>query len=145
MERSVKRHRGRRAAVVAVLAGAFVAGTAASAFAITGSGSTGPLSTTGASLTSGYIYWNPNGVNHGAMEVSGYLNDTKGDSNSVYMKGKVEGYSYTTLWNNYNGHGTSVWGDYYVYDPQATESTYGNIGVCRNGITDNCTTQSETR
>lgn len=145
MEWSVKRHRGRRIAIVAVLAAAFVAGTAVSAYAITGDGSTGAISTTGASFTSGYIYWWPSGVNHGAMEVQGNLSDTLGDSDSVYIKAQVEGYGYATLWNNKNGHGTTVTGDYYAYDYQSIETDYGTIGVCRNGIIDNCSYQSESR
>ena len=143
MERHARRHGVRRVVAVTVLAGAFILGTAASAFAITGNGPVS-ISTTGASF-SGNIYWYANGVNHGGMDVYGNLKDTLADSNSVYMKGRVSGYSYTTLWNNYNGAGSTVYGDKVVYDPQATMVSYGYISVCRNGILDNCYEQYEHR
>ncbi|MFF0441311.1 hypothetical protein ACFYST_18590 [Kitasatospora sp. NPDC004614] len=89
----------------------------------------------------GNVYWWASGSNHGGMEVSGNLNDTSADDNSVKAEAKVSGYGYTQIGTNSGGSGTSVWVDRVVYDPQATYVTYGYVQTCRfNGWgTDNCT------
>lgn len=135
----------RRSLAVAGLAAALVGGAAASASAITGNGAVWVGNTY--AYFDGHVYWNPSGTNHGGMEVYGYLHDAEADSNSAKVQGKVSGYSYTTLWTDSNGNGTSVYGDKVVYDPQATYVTYGYIQTCRYNSwgTDKCTSEYQSR
>jgi hypothetical protein len=123
---------------VAVLAGAGILGLAAPAVA--GNGGFGPLATGASSFDSASVYWHPNGDVHGAMEYSGYLRDTKGDSNSVYAQGKVSGYDWESPVTNSNGSGSSIWVDHNVWDPAATRVDFGWVQACVDDsyISDTC-------
>lgn len=104
-----KVNRKKKIAAVAVMAGLFVVGAAGSAMSRTGNGALYVGNEYAA--FDGSVYWYPKGSNYGGMRVYGNLKDLKADSNSVKVNGKVAGYSYTTLWTNSKGAGSSVYGD----------------------------------
>lgn len=128
----------KRIVIGAILAAAFIAGTATTALARTGNGPVWIGDDWG--HLNGTITWYARGVNHGGMGVSGNLMDSRpSDGRFVYVDGRVSGYGYTRLWNNYEGGQNPVYGNKVVYDPAATYVTYGWVRVCANHpLTDPC-------
>ncbi|GAA2598470.1 MULTISPECIES: hypothetical protein [Streptomyces] len=129
----------RKLAVGALAAGLFAMG-AGTAFAASWH-DIPTLSTGGAKFHHGQYKWHPAGVNHGAFEWKGQLQDADhGDGHNVYVQVKVEGYD----WNRYNGKqkktvpvGASNWAPPQRY----TDDAY--IRVCRDKGSfnpDNCST-----
>lgn len=98
------------------------------------------LTSTGVQDANGYSQFYPSSSNHGGMEYRGDLKDTSGDSHSVYVQAKVEGYSYGGRVDNTGGNGTSVHFDQVSDDPAAIYVTAGNVEACRNVQlgSDNC-------
>lgn len=127
----------RRAGAIVTMATLFVLGVSTAAYARYGNGPV-DIGNEYARFV-GNIYWYPNGVNHGGMDVYGTLYDINCDNNSVKVQGRVSGYGYTTLWT-VSGCGNSAYGDKVVYDPQATQVNTGYVRTCRyNGWgTDKC-------
>ena len=132
----------RRMVAVLGLTGAVMVGTMTAAMARNGNG---PEDIQNSYVHfSGNIYWYANGqgpANAGGMDVYGNLYNSAG-GNHAKIQGKVEGYSYTTLWNT-DGSKNGFYGDYTVYDPQATESDYGWVNACHvnNWSPDNCSAE----
>ena len=81
------------------------------------------------------------------MRVAGRLYDTRCDGHIVYLRAKVEGYGYTTLWRNDRDCGTYRYGSREVYDPQAAYVRTGTVQVCVDirYRTDPCTSEEQWR
>ncbi len=113
------------------LAIAMVLGFTASAMAKTGNGSF-VVSNSDAEF-SGTVYWHPNNVQHGGMQVSGNLKDINNNGDWVYFSAKVEGYGYNRLAENHKGKGGgTVYVNSVVYDGAATYVDDGYTKVCNN-------------
>lgn len=135
----------KRATAVIVLAAAFALGAGATAAARIGSGSFWIGDDWG--YLDGYVTFYAAGTNHGGMGISGNLRDLKPtDGRFVYADAKVHGYSYTRLWNNYEGGQNPVYGNRVVYDPATTRVSYGWAKVCANHpLTDPCVAERHDR
>lgn len=81
----------------------------------------------------------PREVSQGCMRVTGKLVDSGDDGNSVYVRGKVHGYSWDGR-TEINGVLTSANYDQCFVDPAMPKVNYGFVQACRNRSfwPDNC-------